>query len=61
MLKKASRNKGEDNAGANASNAYHWDLAIAWGHGRHITVFTYRRILICATVMLIIAAIVALI
>ena len=61
MLKKASRNNDEGNASANASHAYQWDLAVAWGHGRHITVFTYRRILICVTVMLIIVAIVALI
>jgi hypothetical protein len=59
VLKKASHNNDAGNASAHASNAYQWDLAIAWGRGRHITVLTYGRMLVCVAIMLVAAAIVA--
>jgi hypothetical protein len=59
VLTKASHDNDAGNANAHASNAYKWDLAIAWGWGRHIVVLTYARILVCVAIMLVVAAIVA--
>jgi hypothetical protein len=60
VTKKPSHNNDAGNASAHASNAYKWDLAIAWGWGRHITVFPPPWwILVSVAIMLVVAAIVA--
>jgi hypothetical protein len=59
VLKKASHNNDAGNASAHASDSCKWDLAIAWGWGRHITVLTYRRVLVGVAIMVVAAAIVA--
>jgi hypothetical protein len=60
QLKKASRNNDAGNASAHGSNPHHWDFAIAWGRGRHVTVFPPPGwILVCGAVMLVAAALVA--
>ena len=60
MLKKASHSKDADNASAHDSNAYEWDLAIAWGRGRHVSVFPPPQwMLVCVAVILVAATLVA--
>lgn len=59
VLKKASPKNDADNVSTHAGKQYKWDLAIAWGHGRHVTVLTSKRILLGVAIIIVAAAIVA--
>jgi hypothetical protein len=62
VLRKPSLNSDAGNASAHDQSAYGRDFAIAWGRGRHVTVFPLAGwMLACLAVILVVAALLAVI
>ena len=56
MLRESSRKHDAGAASAHECDASQWDLAIAWGRGRHVTVFPPPRWLLVSVVITLFAA-----
>ena len=59
MLKRFSRSNDAGDKNELNSDQYHWDFAIPWGRGRHVTLFPAGIATVVAALMLVALALVA--